>query len=89
MEIIVFVDKDGTIVGECDYRAFEICKEDEQNLFVMIGHSKAEYGIPEQVHVLALEEYASLNDKTKKYEEYIKWKNARDVYLHGKEMFDL
>lgn len=87
MYIVVFVDKDGTTEGDCDFMEFPIAVADEQNLFVMIGHSKAIYGKPEKVHVLTVDEYESLNDKAKKYEEYIDWKRARDIYVRGKEKF--
>jgi len=87
MEIVVFVDKNRTTDGECDFREFTICKEDESNLFVMIGRSEAEYGKSEKVHVLTTEEYDSLSDKAEKYEEYIEWKKAREIYISGKEEF--
>ena len=88
MDIVVFVDENGTADGECDHRAFEICEEDEQTLFVMIGHSKGTYGKPEKVYVLTAEEYGELDDKAKKYEKYIDWKKARDIYISGKGEFE-
>ena len=88
MYIVVFVDEKGTEEGECEHREFAICEEDKQNLFVMLGHSREEHGKPEKVYVLSMEEYGALDDKAKKYDEYIDWRKAKDIYNRGKGEFE-
>lgn len=89
MEIIVYVDENGTQEGDCEYRAIELCDEDEQNLFVMIGHFLANGNKPEKVEVLSEKEYQELLAYKYSHPRYIKYKEAQDYIKEHNKKFHI
>jgi len=76
MEMIVYVDENGTQEGDCDFRAIQVCEEDEQSLFVMIGHFLANGNKLEKVRVLSEKEYQELLKFRDTHPDYIKYVEA-------------
>ena len=87
MEIIVFVDKDGTQEGNCDFKAFNVHGDDEQNIFVIIGHSMA-MGTAEKVRVLNIKEYDELQSKADQWDLYQKWLVSKRFFDTYKDKFE-
>ena len=86
MRVILFVDEKGTEEGDCDFREIELCEEDEQNLFVILGHSLAEGNKLEKIRVLCEKEYQELLLYKCTHPGYIKYKEAQDyIEEHNKK----
>ena len=78
MEIIVYVDENGTQEGDCEYRAIDICNgDDEQSLFIMIGHALADNYKFEKVEVLSEKEYQRLMKFRDTHPEFMKLREAQ------------
>ena len=89
MRIIVFVNEKGTEEGDCDFKEIELCEEDEQSLFVMVGHSLSKGNKLEKIEVLSEKEYQELLAYKYSHPRYIKYKEAQDYIKEHNKKFHI
>lgn len=89
MEIIVYVDENGTEEGECDFRAIDICDEDENRLATIIRHSLADNNKFEKLRVLSEKEYQELINYRDSNPAYIEYKKAQEFIAKFNKKYDI
>lgn len=87
MEIILYVDENGTQEGDCNHRAIDISTEDEQSLLVIIGHSLSENNKFERVEVLYEKEYQEFIKIRNTHPDYKAYIKAREIINDFERMY--
>ena len=87
MEIILYINKHGTKVDECDFRAIDICEGDEKTLLEIVKRSLENNYVFNRVFVLSKYEYDELSKFKSTHPDYIEYKEAQEIVNKFEEKY--
>ena len=88
MQIILFLDKNGTTDGDCDFQELELLADEEVCVRGIVQNAVDSGRKLERVRVLTEKEYAKLCASADAWMRYLKYREAKETYDKLKDEFE-